>query len=120
MVEDGEVALRPEARYLEWYRAIPAKRRAEIEAMWGPPPGKTMVHIDRNGQRSIVIPRLEIGNIIVAPHPMWGYYENEKVLMSKDALPPHHQYLAFFLYMQKEWKADAWVSLFHLPMIISV
>jgi cobaltochelatase CobN len=112
MVEDGEVALLPEARYLEWYRAIPAKRRAEIEAMWGPPPGKTMVHIDRNGQRSIVIPRLEIGNIIVAPHPMWGYYENEKVLMSKDALPPHHQYLAFFLYMQKEWKADAWVSLF--------
>lgn len=107
-----DVALLPEARYLEWYKTLPAPRRQEIEAMWGPPPGKTMVHVDVRGERHIVIPRIQFGNVLVAPHPMWGYYENEKALMSKDALPPHHQYLAFFLWMQKEWQADAWLSLF--------
>jgi cobaltochelatase CobN len=107
-----DVALLPEARYLEWYKTLPAARRQEIEAMWGPPPGETMVHVDAKGERHIVIPRIRFGNVLVAPHPMWGYYENEKALMSKDALPPHHQYLAFFLWMQKEWQADAWLSLF--------
>lgn len=107
-----DVALIPEAKYLDWYRRLPRQRRAEIEAMWGPPPGETMVHVTASGERMIVIPKIEYGNILIAPHPMWGYYENEKVLMSKDALPPHHQYLAFFLWLQNEWKADAWISLF--------
>jgi cobaltochelatase CobN len=107
-----DVALLPEARYLEWYKTLPAPRRQEIEAIWGPPPGKTMVHVDAKGQRHIVIPRIQFGNVLVAPHPMWGYYESEKALMSSAALPPHHQYLAFFLWVQKAWKADAWLSLF--------
>lgn len=111
-VTSGEVVLVPEATYLQWYNAVPVARRTEIEAIWGPPPGTTMMYVAPNGARSIVIPRIQIGNVIVAPHPMWGYYENEKVLMSTGALPPHHQYLAFFLWLQNEVKADAWVSLF--------
>lgn len=107
-----DVALIPEATYRAWFAKLPEIRRREIEAVWGPAPGKVMVHVTPAGERMIVIPRIEFGNLIVAPHPMWGYYENEKVLLSKDALPPHHQYLAFFLWLQQEWKADAWVSLF--------
>ncbi|HEY8064693.1 MAG TPA: cobaltochelatase subunit CobN [Methylosinus sp.] len=110
--KSGSVALIPEARYLEWYGELPEARRHEIEAAWGPPPGKVMTTQSEDGTRMIVIPRLEIGNILIAPHPMWGYLEDEKVLHSKDALPPHHQYLAFFLWLRHEWKADAWVSLF--------
>ena len=108
----GAVALLPEAQYRLWYDQLPAQRRSEIEAVWGPPPGKVMTTTMPDGQRYLVIPRLEFGNVLIAPHPMWGYLEDEKVLMSKDALPPHHQYLAFFLWLQREWHADAWVSLF--------
>lgn len=111
-IASSEVALIPEARYLSWFKEIPTTRAREIEAVWGPPPGRTMVHIDAQGQRFLVIPKISFGNVLIAPHPMWGYLEDEKVLLSKDALPPHHQYLAFFLWMQKEWQADAWVSLF--------
>ncbi len=110
--KSGSVALIPEASYLEWYGELPEARRREIETAWGPPPGKVMTTQSEDGTRMIVIPRLEIGNILIAPHPMWGYLEDEKVLQSKDALPPHHQYLAFFLWLRHEWKADAWVSLF--------
>jgi cobaltochelatase CobN len=111
-VAEAKPALIPEATYGEWFATLPAARRQEIEAVWGSPPGKTMIHTDDRGQRFIVIPRIEYGNVLIAPHPMWGYLEDEKVLLSKDALPPHHQYLAFFLWLQKEWQADAWVSLF--------
>ena len=111
-VHEAKPILLPEETYIGWFNALPEKRRQEIEAVWGPPPGKTMIYTDPQGRRFIVIPRLEFGNVLVAPHPMWGYLEDEKVLLSKDALPPHHQYLAFFLWLQKEWHADAWVSLF--------
>ncbi len=109
---DGSAALVPLSQYLSWYNLLPVERRREIEAVWGPPPGKTMVSRTPDGQSVILIPRIEFGNILIAPHPMWGYLEDEEVLMSKDALPPHHQYLAFFLWLQNEWEADAWVSKF--------
>lgn len=108
----GEVALVPASRYLSWYQTLPEARRTEIEAVWGPPPGNVMTTVLPDGEKALVIPRLEFGNVLVAPHPMWGYLEDEKVLMSKDALPPHHQYLGFFLWLQEEWRANAWVSLF--------
>jgi cobaltochelatase CobN len=111
-VAESNPVLIPESTYRKWFNTLPAKRRHEIEAVWGPPPGKTMIHTDDQGRRFIVIPRIEYGNVLIAPHPMWGYLEDEKVLLSKDALPPHHQYLAFFLWLQREWRADAWVSMF--------
>ena len=111
-VAESNPILIPEAEYSEWFNAIPEQRRKEIEAVWGPAPGKTMIYTNAQGQRFIVIPRIEYGNVLIAPHPMWGYLENQKALLSRAALPPHHQYLAFFLWLQKKWHADAWVSLF--------
>ena len=111
-VAHNEVALLPEETYREWFDSLPLIRREEIVSMWGPLPGKVMVYTDNTGKRSIVIPKIQLGNILIAPNPDWGYLQDNKALMSKDALPPHHQYLAFFLWLQREWKADAWVPLF--------
>lgn len=112
LVANGGVITVSETEYLQWFNALPEDSRTEIEDAWGPAPGQVMVHQAVNGEKVLVIPRLQFGNIILAPHPMWGYYENEQVLMSTGELPPHHQYLAFFLWMQKQWQANAWVSLF--------
>jgi cobaltochelatase CobN len=118
MVNAGVVATIPEATYLQWFNALPVERRDEIEAAWGPAPGRVMMHQAANGERFLVIPRLQFGNILLAPHPMWGYYEDDQVLMSTGELPPHHQYLAFFLWMQHEVQANAWVSMFsNLPLM---
>lgn len=111
-VRSAEVALLPEETYRNWFEALPAARRAEIAEMWGPPPGEVMVHTDAQGKRFLVIPKIQLGNVLIAPHPDWGYLQSNKALMSTGALPPHHQYLAFFLWLQREFKADAWVSMF--------
>jgi cobaltochelatase CobN len=111
-VRESEVALIPEAKYRAWFNRLPKANRDAIVEMWGPPPGQVMVHTDSTGQRVLVIPKIQFGNVLIAPHPDWGYLQSNKALMSVGALPPHHQYLAFFLWLQEEWKADAWVSLF--------
>jgi len=111
-VARGEARLIPEATYAAWFDRLPKVRRDEIVEMWGPPPGKVMTVPNPDGSRSLVIPTIEAGNILLAPHPDWGYLQDQKALMSTGQLPPHHQYLAFFLWLQHEWKADAWVSVF--------
>jgi cobaltochelatase CobN len=118
MVSAGAVATIPEATYLQWFNTLPEQRREEIEAVWGPAPGRVMMHESADGERFLVIPRLQFGNVLLAPHPMWGYYEDDQVLMSTGELPPHHQYLAFFLWMQNEVQANAWVNMFsNLPLM---
>jgi cobaltochelatase CobN len=111
-VKTADVALIPEAVYLAWFDSLPVARRVEIVEMWGPPPGNIMVHTEATGKRFLVIPKIQFGNVLIAPHPDWGYLQDNKALMSAGALPPHHQYLAFFLWLRHEFHADAWVSLF--------
>jgi cobaltochelatase CobN len=111
-VARGDVRLIAETDYRAWFDALPAERRHEIVEMWGPPPGNVGVHTDATGRRSLVVPGLVYGNVVFAPNPDWGYLQDAKALMSTGALPPHHQYVAFFLWMQKTWRADAWVSFF--------
>lgn len=111
-VQQAEVALIPEGRYRSWFDRLPKANRDAIVEMWGPPPGNVMVHTAATGERFLVIPKIELGHVLIAPHPDWGYLQSNKALMSVGALPPHHQYLAFFLWVQHEWKADAWVSFF--------
>ncbi len=111
-VARGDVHLVPEDEYRAWFASLPAPRRAEIEEMWGPPPGRVGVFTDAAGRRFLVVPGLVFGNVMFAPNPDWGYLQDGKALMSTGALPPHHQYVAFFLWMQRTWRADAWVSFF--------
>lgn len=109
--EGGAVAI-PEEQYLAWYEQLPSALREQTEARWGPPPGVLMVHADEDGSRSIVIPLLRFGKVALAPHPVWGYLQDAGALASTGALPPHHQYIAFYLWMARGWQADAYVPIF--------
>lgn len=112
LVNSGRAATLSEGTYRQWFESLPAQRREEIEAQWGPPPGRIMVHEDASGARRLVLPGLDFGNIRLVPHPVWGYLEEESAMMARGATPPHHQYLAFFLWLQRSWNADAWLNLF--------
>jgi len=112
VAKSKHAVLIPEQQYKAWFDALPQPLRDSVIEQWGAPPGNVMVYTARNGAKFLVIPALTYGNILIAPHPDWGYEQTKKALMSTGALPPHHQYLAFFLWLQHEWKADAWVSPF--------
>ncbi|MGN8000190.1 cobaltochelatase subunit CobN [Sphingomonas sp. 22176] len=105
-VADGAITV-PLPAYLSWYASLPAPLRADVERVWGPPPGAVMA-VDGK----LVIPALRFGKIVLAAHPLWGPQTGAKALVQIGALPPHHQYLAFYFWMQAIERADAFMPMF--------
>ncbi|MBC7105281.1 MAG: cobaltochelatase subunit CobN, partial [Firmicutes bacterium] len=105
LVAAGALTL-PVDRYVYWYRELPEKLRAQLEEAWGPPPGKIMVFGD-----SFVFPGALLGNVFLGPQPVRGWADDPEKIKHDPKLPPTHQYLAFYLWLQKEFKADSVVHL---------
>ena len=110
-VREGSVILIPLDIYLAWFHELEASKQAEVIAKWGPPPGNIMVYED-GAKKSIVIPRIKLGNLILLPHPTWGLLQDKKVLHSSGEVPPHHQYIAFWFWLNREFRANAVLSIF--------
>ena len=110
MVKAGNATLLPAGIYEEWFHELPQDKQEEVTAMWGPPPGEIMVYVNQSG-KYMVIPKLSFGNVILLPQPSRGWLENNTVLYHSKDIPPHHQYIAFYLWLKKGFGADAIVHL---------
>jgi len=112
LVETGEVELIPEETYISWFNELPEERRSEVVETWGEAPGDLMVYGATNGSKYIVIPKISISdNVIVAPQPSRGWMDSYDTLYHDTELPPNHQYIAFYLWLQKEYDADVMVNM---------
>jgi cobaltochelatase CobN len=112
LVKTGEVVLLPESTYFSWFNELPEERREEVIDRWGQAPGEIMVYTDANGKKFIVIPRISLSeNVILAPQPSRGWQEDDEILYHDTGLPPHHQYIAFYLWLQHEFDADVMVNM---------
>lgn len=110
LVQEGSPVLVPADEYRQWYLdKIPEDRRQEMDAKWGPPPGKFMVWSDGT-QEYIVIPRIDLGNVILLPQPLRGELHGSDTLSSqahdKKAAPPHN-YMATYFWLEKSFNANA-------------
>jgi cobaltochelatase CobN len=89
-------------KYLGWYSELPQGGQHELQQHWGLPPGEVMAEGNR-----FLIPGIILGNIFVGLQPSRGVHEDpQKAYHDKD-LPPHHQYICFYQWLEKEFKADA-------------
>lgn len=100
--------LLPADKYEEWFKTLPEKMAKQVTEAYGPPPGNFMV-VERQGKKFFVIPQLAFGNVIILPQPSRGANMDAK-LQHNDKVPPTHQYLAVYWWLQKEFKADAIVN----------
>jgi len=73
----------------------------QISKEWGEPPGSIMADND-----SFLIPGIISGNIFIGLQPSRGSIEDPTKLYHDKDLPPHHQYMAFYRWLEKEFKAD--------------
>ncbi|NPV64452.1 MAG: cobaltochelatase subunit CobN [Methanobacteriaceae archaeon] len=112
-VKEGQVILISEEEYLRWFNELPEDKKKEVIDAWGPPPGKIMVYSNSTG-KYIVIPMLEFGNILLAPEPVWGWLQDNTTLYNTGKLPPTHQILAFYWWINKVYGADAILSIFSI------
>lgn len=100
LVDTGKVVLVPESTYEGWFSELPEERQQEVIDQWGPSPGEIMVWENESG-KFLVIPRIEVGeNVLLAPQPSRGWLDDNDALYHDKELPPHHQYIAFYLWLQ--------------------
>lgn len=104
LIQKGAITITKE-EYLQWYSQLPSSLRTQVEAVWGPAPGNMMVYQDK-----IVIPGMILGNVFLGPQPIWKWNGTISSLYDSENLPPTHQYIAFYLWMQNKFQADAYVQ----------
>ena len=74
----------------------------EIEAQWGPAPGKQL----SNGNGIFVLGR-QFGNVLIAVQPSFGYEGDPMRLLFEKGLAPTHAFSAFYRYLREDFKAHA-------------
>ena len=106
LARSGHAVLIPAETYRAWFESkVPEKQRQAVIERWGPPPGKFLVW--RDGDKSfIVIPRIDLGNVILLPQPLRGEAQDTGLIHDK-AAPPPHNYLATYFWLQRSFNADA-------------
>ena len=75
---------------------------SEIEAQWGPAPGKQLTD-----GRSLFILGVEFGNVLVTVQPPMGYEGDPMRLLFEGGHAPTHAFSAFYRYLRQGWAADA-------------
>lgn len=92
----------PVDRYVQWFNGLSEEMRGEVVREWGEPPGSVM-----NFDGKLLIPGIRLGNVFVGLQPTRGVHENPEKAYHDKNLPPHHQYIAFYRWLEKEFRADA-------------
>ena len=100
-VDRGEVEL-PLADYARAFAALPDEVRTTITARWGAPADDPFV---RDGAFRLAVHRF--GRLAIAVQPARGYNVDAKESYHDPALPPPHAYLAFHVWLDQAFGAQA-------------
>ena len=74
----------------------------EIEAQWGPAPGR----IQADGRGVFVLGK-QLGNIFIGLQPAFGYEGDPMRLLFERSFAPTHAFVSFYYWIQNEFNADA-------------
>lgn len=107
LVAGGGVVKIPVSRYRQWFAELPEGFRREVTRQWGEPEDSDIMVKDGN----FIIPQVDLGHLVVMPQPSRGFGEDPDKLYHDPKIYPHHQYIAFYLWLKKSFKADAVISL---------
>jgi cobaltochelatase CobN len=110
LARSGHVPLLAVADYRTWFDRLPESLRRSLLAKWGEPEASSvMVWRDDQQRPFFVFPGLRWGNVLFAAQPTRGWDQDPSAVYHDVTLPPHHQYVAFYLWLQREFRADAMV-----------
>ena len=84
---------------------MPEKQRRGRHPALGPAAGK-VPRLAGQGKSFLVIPRIDLGNVILLPQPLRGEAQDTALIHDKNAPPPHN-YLATYFWLQQAFHADA-------------
>ncbi|WP_319407352.1 cobaltochelatase subunit CobN [uncultured Desulfosarcina sp.] len=103
----GEAETVSLAEYQTWFERLPEKFKKPVLDQWGPPEACTIM--TRDGR--LVFPMVKLGNVVLLPEPARGWTDDPMKLYHDTTLYPHHQYIAAYLWLSENFKADAMIHL---------
>jgi magnesium chelatase subunit H len=75
---------------------------AEIEAQWGPAPGR-----QQSDGSSLFVLGAKLGNVLVGIQPAFGYEGDPMRLLFESGFAPTHAFSAFYRYLRDDFRAHA-------------
>ena len=91
------------AQYEQWaHETLTPAKYAEAVSRYGEAPGQLLTHGD-----SLAVACLRYGNVLLFPQPRPALGDDDFRLVHGAEVAPPHSYIAPYLYIQKEFKADA-------------
>mgnify|MGYP001602269832 CR=1 FL=1 len=111
LIEQDLADYLPLSTYKKWFSQLPDSVKKPINERWGTPEENSLL-TEHNGEQAFVIPRMNLGNLIVVPQGMRGKDSKEHGALYHDTKTPiNHAYMAFYLYARETFKADAFIHL---------
>ncbi len=107
LLTSGSVIKIPVNEYKNWLSKVHPDYAQKVKDQWGTPEDSTIMVKDNN----FIVPCVNLGNIILVPQPSRGWVDDPEKLYHSNTLYPHHQYTAFYLWLQNSFKPDAMISL---------
>lgn len=77
-------------------------RLAEIEAQWGPAPGRQLTD-----GRSLLVMGVQLGNVFIGLQPGFGYEGDPMRLLFEKSFAPTHAFAAYYSWLREGFGADA-------------
>lgn len=115
LIEQDLAEYLPLDTYLKWFSSLPPEVTEPIVERWGKPQESKMLRsADINGQdtQAFVIPRMNLGNMIIMPQGVRGEDVKEHSnLYHSTKTPINHSYLAIYLFAREVFKANAYIHL---------
>ncbi|OQA87858.1 MAG: Aerobic cobaltochelatase subunit CobN [Lentisphaerae bacterium ADurb.Bin242] len=103
----GERVRLPRTQYRKWFAELPRELQDRVVAEWGRPEDSRIMTVGGD----FLLPMLRRGNLVILPEPMRGWLDDPHKLVHSSTIAPHHQYLAVYLWLRHEFRADAMIHL---------
>lgn len=108
MTAQGGVTLLPVAQYRQWFDQLPEKFRRSINERWGvPEKAELMAWKAPDGRKFFVIPGVAFENVFIGPQLLRASSAEYTNVQHSGTLPPHHGYVAAYLYYRHQLGVDA-------------
>ncbi len=107
LIQSGHIDLVPASEYKQWFSELPVDFQQTVNDFWGEPEDAEIMAKSINGELHFILPTVHVGNIVLLPQPDRARTQNLDMLYQSQELPPHHQYLAAYLWLQHQYQAHA-------------
>ncbi len=107
LIQSSQIDLLPVSEYQQWFSELPADFQQDVNNFWGEPEKAEIMAKSVNGELHFILPTIHVGNIVLLPQPDRARTQNLDMLYQSQELPPHHQYLAAYLWLQRKFQAHA-------------